>query len=133
VYRSNASLLAVVQRYAPGIQYCYGNELKHDPSLRGKLVVALTVAASGEVTHANIVQNSTGSSRLAACALDQIRDWRFPAIATGSTTFQAPFVIFEIATSTIQAFVFTLLSTVYIAMMMPHGDHEKHHSTAEIH
>lgn len=47
--------------------------------------------------------------------------------------FQAPFLLFEVATSTIQAFVFTLLSTVYIAMMMPHGDHEKHHSTAEIH
>lgn len=38
--------------------------------------------------------------------------------------FQAPFLIFEIAISTIQAFVFTLLSTVYIAMMMPH--HEEH-------
>jgi F-type H+-transporting ATPase subunit a len=41
--------------------------------------------------------------------------------------FQAPFLLFEIATSTIQAFVFTLLSTVYIAMMMPHGDHEASH------
>lgn len=40
--------------------------------------------------------------------------------------FQAPFLLFEIATSTIQAFVFTLLSTVYIAMMLPHGDHEEH-------
>lgn len=37
--------------------------------------------------------------------------------------FQAPFLIFEIATSAIQAFVFTLLSTVYIAMMLPHDDH----------
>src|SRR3989338_1917742 len=47
--------------------------------------------------------------------------------------FQAPFLLFEVGASTIQAFVFTLLSTVYIAMMMPHGDHEKHHSTAESH
>jgi len=39
--------------------------------------------------------------------------------------FQAPFLLFEVATSTIQAFVFTLLSTVYIAMMMPH-EHESH-------
>ena len=29
---------------------------------------------------------------LAACALSQVRDWRFPAVAGGSTTFQAPFV-----------------------------------------
>lgn len=92
MYRSNASLLAVIQRYAAGIQYCYGNELKRDPSMRGKLVVALTVAASGEVTEATVVQNTTGSQRLSTCALSQIRDWRFPAISTGTTTFQAPFV-----------------------------------------
>jgi len=92
VYRSNASLLAVIQRYSAGIQYCYGNELKRDPTLRGKLVVAITVAASGEVTEATVVQNTTGSSRLASCALSQVRDWRFPAITGGATTFQAPFV-----------------------------------------
>ncbi len=37
---------------------------------------------------------------------------------------QAPFLIFELVTCTIQAFVFTLLSTVYIAMVLPHDDHE---------
>ncbi len=45
-------------------------------------------------------------------------------VASFLIPFQAPFLLFEIATSTIQAFVFTLLSTVYIAMMMPHGEHE---------
>lgn len=37
-----------------------------------------------------------------------------------------PFLFLEILVSLIQAFVFALLSTVYIAMMMPH-DHEEHH------
>ena len=92
VYRSNASLLAVIQRYSAGIQYCYGNELKRDPSLRGKLVVALTVSAAGDVVEATVVQNSVGSSRLAECALSQMRDWKFPPIAEGLTAFQAPFV-----------------------------------------
>jgi TonB family protein len=92
VYRSNASLLAVIQKYAPGIQYCYGNELKREAGLRGKLVVAMTVAASGEVTDVAVVQNSTGSQRLASCALSQIREWRFPAIDGGPTAFQTPFV-----------------------------------------
>ena len=45
-------------------------------------------------------------------------------VASFFIPFQAPFLIFEIAICTIQAFVFTLLSTVYIAMMMPH--HEEH-------
>ena len=92
VYRSNASLLAVIQRYAAGIQYCYGNELKRDATLRGKLVVALTVAASGDVIEATIVHDTVGSQRLASCALSQIRDWKFPPIRVGLTTFQAPFV-----------------------------------------
>ena len=92
VYRSNASLLAVIQRYAAGIQYCYGNELKRQEGLSGKLVVALTVAASGEVLEATVVENTLGSSRLAACALSQIREWRFPPIEYGVTAFQAPFV-----------------------------------------
>jgi len=92
VYRSNASLLAVIQKYAAGIQYCYGNQLKHDPTLRGKLVVALTVSASGEVLQASIVQNSVGSPGLAECALSQIREWRFPPVPGGVTAFQAPFV-----------------------------------------
>jgi hypothetical protein len=29
---------------------------------------------------------------VASCALAQMREWRFPAIPSGVTTFQAPFV-----------------------------------------
>ena len=47
-------------------------------------------------------------------------------VASMFIPFQAPFLMFEIATSTIQAFVFTLLSTVYIAMMLPHEHAEEH-------
>ncbi len=92
VYRSNASLLAVIQKYQAGIQYCYGNELKKHDGLRGKLVVALTVDASGNVTDATVVQNTLGSPAIASCALSQIRDWKFPAIPVGVTAFQVPFV-----------------------------------------
>jgi TonB family protein len=92
VYRTNASLLAVIQKYAAGIQYCYESELKRDESLRGKLIVAMTITAGGAVQEATVVRNTVGSERLAACALSQIRSWRFPPIDGGLTTFQAPFV-----------------------------------------
>jgi TonB family protein len=91
-HRSNAALLAVVRRYAPGIEFCYDNELKRSPGLRGKLVAAITVAASGRVTEARLVQDSVRSSALAACVLAQIREWKFPAVPSGTTIFQAPFV-----------------------------------------
>lgn len=90
--RSNASLLAVVRRYAPGIQFCYDNELKKTPGLGGKLVATLTVAAAGDVTDAVIIQDSVGSPNLAVCALAQIRAWRFPQIPDGVVTFKTPFV-----------------------------------------
>jgi TonB family protein len=92
VHRSNSSLLAVIQKYSAGIHYCYANELKRNESLSGKLVVMMTVAASGEVIEAAVIENTLGSKRLENCALSQIRDWKFPPIAGGLTTFQAPFV-----------------------------------------
>lgn len=90
--RSNASLLAVVRRYAAGIQFCYENELQRDPGLRGKLVFSLTVDAAGRVTEVSVVQDALGAPAVANCALAQIRDWRFPVVAGGVTSFRAPFV-----------------------------------------
>jgi len=43
---------------------------------------------------------------------------------------QVPFIFLALLTSTIQALVFTLLSTVYFSMMLPHEEHEDSHSTA---
>jgi len=92
VYRSNASLMAVIQKYSAGIQFCYSNELKRNENLQGKLVVSLVVNAAGEVTHAEVIQNTMDSAALSKCALSQIRDWKFPAIPSGITAFQVPFV-----------------------------------------
>ncbi|HTL70646.1 MAG TPA: F0F1 ATP synthase subunit A [Candidatus Eisenbacteria bacterium] len=61
----------------------------------------------------------------------------FIGLGVGATAFlpvpsglplHFPFLLLALVTGTIQAFVFTLLSTVYIAMMLPHEDHahEKH-------
>ena len=40
----------------------------------------------------DISENTVRSERLAECALSQIREWKFPRIESGVTTFQAPFV-----------------------------------------
>ena len=40
---------------------------------------------------------------------------------------QLPFYFLGLLSSTIQALVFTLLSTVYIALWLPHGEHEEAH------
>jgi len=91
-YRSNESLLAVVRRYAAGIQFCYDNELRKKPGLRGKLVVSMVVLANGSVSEATIVEDTLNSPAVRDCALAQIRAWQFPAIPSGVTRFKTPFV-----------------------------------------
>lgn len=91
-YRSNASLLAVVRRYAAGVQFCYDNELKRNPGLQGKLVMVLTVLANGRVTDVGVVSDGLGSDRLNECVLAQMREWKFPEIPEGVVTFRTPFV-----------------------------------------
>jgi len=91
-YRSDSSLLAIVRKYSPGIQFCYDNELKKVPGLGGKLVVSITVSPAGRVTDASIVSDSVRSAGLSSCALAQIESWKFPAIPEGTVTFQAPFI-----------------------------------------
>ncbi len=90
--RSDASLLAVVRKYAAGIRFCYESELKRNPSLGGKLVVAITVTAAGSVSDATIVQDTLGAAALTSCAIAQIQAWRFPPIPKGDVAFRAPFV-----------------------------------------
>lgn len=46
---------------------------------------------------------------------------------------QLPFLFLATLLSSIQALVFTLLSTIYIMMVLPHGDHDEHHEDAHAH
>jgi len=90
--RSNASLLAVLQRYAPGIRYCYDNALKRDATLGGKLVLRLTVEANGSVSEAAVLEDGLKSAEVLDCVLAQVKAWNFGAVPAGRVSFRAPFV-----------------------------------------
>ena len=82
----------MVRRYAPGIQFCFENELKKNPGLRGKLIVSLTVEPGGRVSAVSMVEDSLRSSAVTGCVLAQMQSWKFPAIDAGTGTSNAPFV-----------------------------------------
>jgi F-type H+-transporting ATPase subunit a len=46
---------------------------------------------------------------------------------------QLPFLFLALLTSTLQALVFTVLSTIYFLLMLPHDDHEHHESVHPAH
>jgi F-type H+-transporting ATPase subunit a len=51
----------------------------------------------------------------------------FLPVAPVGIPFQVPFMFLGLLTCTIQALVFTLLSTIYFALMLPHHDHDHAH------
>lgn len=58
--------------------------------------------------------------------IDILRPTHIPA----GVPLHFPFLFLEMLVGVIQAFVFTLLSTIYISMMLPHDDHAHEHAPA---
>lgn len=67
--------------------------------------------------YGNIVAGHILLAVLLALGVKMLEPLRVPA----GVPLHFPFIFLEILIGTIQAFVFTVLSTVYIAMMLPHG------------
>jgi TonB family protein len=90
--RSAGALMAVVQRHAAAVRFCYNRLLARKPGSSGQVVVRLTVAADGAVSEANVVRSTLGDAELDACVLGQAREWRFAPADEARFTFDVPFV-----------------------------------------
>lgn len=75
-----------------GIQSEYNSLLKNNPTLGGgKVTVRFTISSRGDVTSAEIVEDTVGSAGLRAGILRRVRSWKFPR-AQGEATVVYPFV-----------------------------------------
>ena len=75
-----------------GIQSEYNALLKNNPTLGGgKVTVRFTISSRGNVTSAEIVEDTVGSAGLRAGILRRVRSWKFPR-AQGESTVVYPFV-----------------------------------------
>ena len=75
-----------------GIQSEYNALLKNNPTLGGgKVTVRFTISSRGDVTSAEIVEDTLGSAGLRAGILRRVRSWKFPR-AQGKATVVYPFV-----------------------------------------
>ncbi len=84
---------ARVRSYMAGIRRCYETELRHDPTLAGKVTTKFTILESGTVTNVTTVLNTTGSAPLAQCVGGIIDRMRFRSGPVGgSVDFSYPFV-----------------------------------------
>jgi len=62
---------------------CYERALRTNSMLQGRLMVAVRVAANGNVCSASIVQDSVGSAQVSSCVIGLFQGKRFPPVTGG--------------------------------------------------
>jgi len=82
----------VIRKQMTSIQDCYNEELKRDPSLKGKVEIELTIGEDGRIEDALVVSNSMGNETVANCILRKLKGWRFPEPDDGSVTVVFPII-----------------------------------------
>ncbi len=75
------------------IDYCYNNERKKDPTLKGQLKIGVKVNSKGQVIGVNTLENNTGGALLAKCIEMKIRSWLLPNSNNGGTNLQLEFTL----------------------------------------
>lgn len=94
-YRSAESLQEILMSHNKAVKYCYERELKRYPSLRGKIIVRITVNSSGQVVKASIVSSTLNNERVERCILARINNWKdFKKIdeSGGDVTFRQTYI-----------------------------------------
>ena len=74
------------------VQACYEQQLKRNPSLKGKIVVRFTIGSTGRITEVDIDDNQMGNDEVASCIKAKIRAWTTPFKPDGDATVSYPFV-----------------------------------------
>jgi outer membrane biosynthesis protein TonB len=69
---------------------CYDNALAQDPTLRGKVTVAVRVGSNGQVCSAGIAANEMSSQQVATCVSGYFRGANFPAPKGGCVDVNIP-------------------------------------------
>lgn len=87
---SGSELENALQFRAKQAHRCYDNALAQDPTLRGKVTVAVRVGSNGQVCSAGIASNDMGSQTVPACVSGYFRGANFPAPKGGCVDVNIP-------------------------------------------
>ena len=69
---------------------CYERALRLNPTLTGRVMVAVTIGAQGQVCSASVTQNSLGDASVASCITQRFRSGTFPPPKGGCVNTQVP-------------------------------------------
>jgi outer membrane biosynthesis protein TonB len=87
-----ASITREIRSRRKAIAACYERALKQTPTLAGKLVVRFSIAAAGNVSAADIDDDTLGAPEVGACVRALVLRWRFAPPAAAPVELSFPFV-----------------------------------------
>ena len=75
--RTDEEIQIVFDRYKATLYRIYNRELRNDPSLRGKMILRLTIDANGEVSACRIESTDLASPTLGSEIVERVRKFNF--------------------------------------------------------
>lgn len=94
-YRSAQAIQEVLYQHNKVVKYCYDRELRRYPTLKGKVVVRITISPAGEVINASIQSSTLNNERVERCIIARISHWKdFRSVdpKAGNVTFRQTYV-----------------------------------------
>ncbi len=88
--RSQEEVTLIVDRHKGQLQALYNRARRAKPSLRGIVLIALTIAPDGRVTHAEIVSSELHDPRLEQSIVGRLKALQFGAKNVGTITVNYP-------------------------------------------
>ena len=73
--RDPQKIREIVLSHNAAIQDCYRQELKHNPSLKGKVTVRFTISYTGHVVEVSVISSTIALPSLHICILNKISRW----------------------------------------------------------
>ena len=75
--RTDEEIQIVFDRYKAALYRIYNRELRNDPTLRGKMVLRITIEPNGEVSACRIESTDLASAALKAEVVERVRRFNF--------------------------------------------------------
>jgi hypothetical protein len=85
-----ANAEAAIAKLRPGFRSCYNKGLANDPSMAGKIVLAIKIASNGDVSDVSKAGGSGLSSEVESCIINRAKHASFDAPGGSGSTVQVP-------------------------------------------
>jgi TonB family protein len=90
--RDISAINAVVASHKTSVRMSYERFLKKAPDLAGKITVRFTIDAGGNITRAEVLENTTGNKELEDEIIRKVKMWKFEEIPEGEVTITYPLI-----------------------------------------